>query len=402
MRARFAAVATMTILLVTPALGVAAAIIHSDSLAVATLTEDTLRTQASVTTLTRAPALPRWIVSGTPIFDVGAGPDTLHQLYKVGGAIRLADGRVVVANGATELRFYGSDERYLKTVGRAGAGPGEFRRIYLLRHGAGDSILVYDGSRLSRLTIFSSDGKVGRSVHARRWGEVIVEHDAAGGFIAGPVTVSFAQAAPNVQRTTYTVEGITPEGTVARMFTTNLTKDSYVTHQPPRIVAPMPFAAPVSVAASHDRVYIAARPAYYIAVFTHDGSPLPPIQRAGSPHSVTDDDLDAYIENHMMRLTSQHARDVTRRRIERMPRADVVPEIARLLTDEAGDLWVQDFAISERAPSTWTVYSASDRPVATVTLPSKLTVQQIGGDWLLGIQPDTNDVQHVVEYQLAK
>jgi len=49
-----------------------------------------------------------WRLSETPTVDIGeSDDDPNYQLYSVVGALRLADGRIVVANsGSSELRFF--------------------------------------------------------------------------------------------------------------------------------------------------------------------------------------------------------------------------------------------------------------------------------------------------------
>src|SRR5690606_23536502 len=86
-----------------------------------------------------------------------------HDLHRVATAVRLGDGRVLVANtGSGEVRFFGADGTLLRTVGREGEGPGEFRalsRLYVL---PGDSLLATDVS-LDRLTVFDAQGAVART-----------------------------------------------------------------------------------------------------------------------------------------------------------------------------------------------------------------------------------------------
>jgi hypothetical protein len=67
-------------------------------------------------------------IGDRPEITIGAadaGPD--YELYRVFGASRLSDGRIVLVNqGSQQLRFYDAAGRFLDAVGRAGRGPGEF------------------------------------------------------------------------------------------------------------------------------------------------------------------------------------------------------------------------------------------------------------------------------------
>ncbi len=72
-----------------------------------------------------------WTVAPTPLVDIGGVEgDPTQQLFGVGDAHRLPDGRIVVANyGSQELLFYDSDGAYLLTAGGRGGGPGEFQTM---------------------------------------------------------------------------------------------------------------------------------------------------------------------------------------------------------------------------------------------------------------------------------
>jgi hypothetical protein len=107
----------------------------------------------------REPVSNLWSADAAAQLEIGAadGPDHLI-LSGVVGAVRLSNGRIVIANGASsELRIFASDGQFVRSVGGNGEGPGEFRVIGYLGVLPGDTILVYD-SRLRRLSRFDQLG----------------------------------------------------------------------------------------------------------------------------------------------------------------------------------------------------------------------------------------------------
>jgi hypothetical protein len=91
-----------------------------------------------------------------PLARVGDDPE--EPLYDVRGIVVLPGGGFVIGEGSTNtLRFYDSDGRLTKVVGRAGEGPGEFRRLYWVRR-YGDRLYAFDSSqrRLSEYTLGGS------------------------------------------------------------------------------------------------------------------------------------------------------------------------------------------------------------------------------------------------------
>lgn len=103
-------------------------------------------------------------VDRPPMLRLGAiqGPEA-EQFYQIRGAIRLHDGRIVVADGGSnELRFFDSEGVHLMTAGGDGAGPGEFKNLRWVQQTATDTLVAWDGG-LGRISVFDPDGAPVRS-----------------------------------------------------------------------------------------------------------------------------------------------------------------------------------------------------------------------------------------------
>jgi hypothetical protein len=105
-----------------------------------------------------------WTVEDDPALDIGGvGGEAEYQFSRIAGALRMPDGRIVVADGGSqELRFFDAEGGFLRSVGGRGGAPGEYQEIVSLGQGPGDSIWVFDfGAR--RFTVLDSDGRLGRT-----------------------------------------------------------------------------------------------------------------------------------------------------------------------------------------------------------------------------------------------
>ncbi|UCC74409.1 MAG: hypothetical protein JSV86_07590 [Gemmatimonadota bacterium] len=87
-----------------------------------------------------------WVVEGEPSLEIGAQDGAPEYIFfRVAGALRLDDGRIVIADGfSNQVRFYSEAGEFLKAVGREGQGPGEYQYIRSLGRCAGDSVVAFD------------------------------------------------------------------------------------------------------------------------------------------------------------------------------------------------------------------------------------------------------------------
>src|SRR5688572_30610366 len=88
---------------------------------------------------------PEWRLSARPILQIGeVEGEPEYQLFKAVSSLRLDDGRLVVLNASSnQVRIYDQQGKFIRAIGRKGAGPSEFSipvRVY--RVGA-DTLQVF-------------------------------------------------------------------------------------------------------------------------------------------------------------------------------------------------------------------------------------------------------------------
>ncbi|HEX6644944.1 MAG TPA: 6-bladed beta-propeller [Gemmatimonadales bacterium] len=101
-----------------------------------------------------------WTVTAEPALRIGVAEGSpALELHRAGDAVRLADGRIVIANtGTSELRIFDSTGSHLRTIGRRGNGPGEYQGALALTVVGADSLVVHDGGN-GRFTILGDAGE---------------------------------------------------------------------------------------------------------------------------------------------------------------------------------------------------------------------------------------------------
>lgn len=346
--------------------------------------------------------------------DIGTadGPEA-YALAQVAGAVQLSDGRIVIANGATnELRFYDEEGGFLRSVGRSGDGPGEFRNLDYLDVLPGDTMIVYD-QRLRRTSVFDADGAFQASHHLA---------DASFPYIGGMMGrlvyaamqfVGEEEEGLGVHTSDMEVGRIDIERGLFAVFDTfPSSEESRVQYQGRSTRAFRPFGSETGVAGSADHLFVIGSSAGDICVYDGDGT-LVRIIRVESPVRAVDDAAVAgWVESWMISFPAPSA-DVEawwRHGFRETPAPTVAPVFRSLIADENGNV------CAERYPLTWTeatvfwCFTPTGHFLRTLEVPAgrvRLAPHayfdpplEIGKTHVLGVWRDSLDVEHVRLFEL--
>jgi hypothetical protein len=357
-----------------------------------------------------------WTVGAEPLFEVGVvegAPE--YQLSKVRGAVRLSDGRVVIAHGdAKELRYYNAGGQFIMSVGRAGGGPGEFQgmdEIYAYR---GDSIAVWDPDS-RRVSVFGADGGFGRVTTIQGGRSVFVYLRGVlpdGSLVAEPLRPleALLKTTDGEQRDSTTYVRYTMEGHPADTLAVradreyvNLRAQSFISQES------VLFGRDSYAAAGNGRIFVGENDAFQVDALAPDGTPVMSIRRAVELQPVTGEQLSrvlAEVEEERQKTGAQVAAAtggaVPKQGGRESPRRETVPAFDRLIVDRKGNLWTRDFLVSDQDPPRWSVFDTEGRWLGTVQTPTGLEIYEIGSDWIVGKIRDELDVEYVRVYRLNK
>lgn len=349
-----------------------------------------------------------WRVSDSPLVDIGVldgAPE--YQLFRVAGVVRLADGRMVVANSGTgELRYYSAEGEHLRTAGRAGSGPGEFQSISWIALGGADSVLVYDQG-LGRISLFSPDG-------------AFVESNTVQA-IAGDGTLRpigrFADGSYLLQRAlpgnpASLESGLHRFPSTLFRTTHNSAPDSlgtYPGHEGMVLIG----TNTVSVfrgaimrrleTVVHGETYaVGAQDAYEVELRHMSGEPATRIRWTGPDLAMTPDMIEYHEQQQLRNAPTDEVRRGLEQRLGDMKYPDMVPAYGAVVLDAPGNLWVQEFRRDAEALNSWLVFNPEGSLLGRVQLPEGLIVEEIGADYVLGRWTDELDVEHVRMFGLER
>lgn len=349
-------------------------------------------------------AIPQWTVAERPQFDSQAtAADGGVALLGAMGATLLRDGSVAVAdNAGTSVKWFAGDGRLLRSFGREGDGPGEFRLLNLIGTCGTDSLFVFDGAN-QRLTTLTLDGKL---VTTRVFSTDSSESGAPSQIACGRARAFGVLGWPR---------GAIPPGDVAYRTTVGVRIHPIDTRQVidagtaasserqrfGNSAGPRPLGKRTSIALGSDRMYVGTGDSALIRVVGLDGRDLPAIRLPFFRIPIRRPHISAYIEGLVARNT-RVAPERIRLEYARLQYPEYFPMHGALLVDSDDNLWVEEYRWPGDEVSRWSVFSKSGVAVATITLPPRFRLSEAGRHYVLGTWEDPDDVQHVRMYRISR
>lgn len=355
-----------------------------------------------------------WEVSSNPNLVIGLedGADP-YQFFRVGGATRRDDGVIIVANsGSGELRFFGSDGAHLQSVGRHGAGPGEFHQLSGMRmwRASGDRVLVDDGGN-GRINIFSAAGEYRATIRLQGAPEIPRPFFRGplgdGSWLAmGAVGGGRLQGAPGTiidMKFRYALYD--PEGGARNVVTEVQGRRRYV-HQIGGIIhfPYIPLSTDPLVAANDSLVFVLRSGAPELEVWTPFTALLhtlvrwrPQVERLIAdiwPRYKTAALEDIPNEERRRRYAAYYERD--------LPLPELLPVAEDIVVDREGTVWLRRYRLPWSRTIEWDVIASDGRWLGTVATPREVRIFEIGADYVLGRHLDSLGVERIVLHTLRK
>ena len=374
-----------------------------------------------------------YLVSEAPRIQIGSGDDDASALFGVTDAIRLRDGGVLVADGASRsLKFFDARGTYVRSLGRAGDGPGEFRGLYRVAELADGRIAALD-IILARVTLFSTDGRRDHTYRIPRGFDGTEMGVEARGLLANGSAVGFREvegagvetrygdypgsllvhSSPVIQPVLVDTSGqvspfLKPIPGTETLSQRRISRDTETIRIGGQFV-PMPFLRKLVVAARGDRIAIGPLSGYFVGTFDADGTMRTSF--GGSlPKEVPEGAREAWVDEWVGRFARRSERREWRGRYQAFlssgSASAILPAFTALAIQAGGKVWrkTYDPALEESDPSSWIVVDPSRQvgSSGTVTLPAGFRPYDIGPDYVLGVWKDVLGIEYVRMYDLIE
>ncbi len=396
-----------------------------------------------------------WQVPDTPSVEIGVvAGDPDHELFQVRGALRLADGRIVVAESGANLRYYDSAGDHLQTLERDGEGPGEARGFSSLHRYRGDSLALVTlrSSAHNGLLILDQEGRPGRNLRLFWHDRDTPQSDSTrslsrfagfqaslsdGSFVVEEGQLLYLDGSPggaipwNAPLTHMDPEGAFLD-TIAFL---QIDEFEYRPLERSKFEFYLNSAEALPARAHRQRIFWTRGERFEVDVF--EAPPVvpgisPPSPSARLTHSfrilvdptpLTESWRLEYIETIADLYLRPEARDPEKDRAEdiahfrSLPTQPDLPAVNDLRVDTQGNIWLQVFRLLSRdsqnyarrngrsvetEPDRWIVLNPQGRLLGSVLTPVGMEITDIGNDYILGWWTDEYGVQHVRLYDLEK
>ena len=311
---------------------------------------------------------------------------------------QLSNGSIAVANNSFEVRFYDARGKYIRSLGRRGNGPGEFREISNIFVGNGDSLIVLDASR-SIISVFDSRDSLRRtfplSAEARDGSSHGLQHNGALGFLRnyGALKRRETREVGVFNDSVFLISqesGEEKTDTLARMggYYTIVTANTRA--QRGGLGEPL-----LSVG---DSSIVGAFSGEFVLRAFHGVQQRPLLVRVNWPREpITEAAINSFKSLTLMRNGERVELPFDSPASEPLPLH--LPPLGGLIIDRSGRIWVKLRNYTPTLDAHYIIFSYGGRPVGRIMLPGALSLSDVGADYVLGIFTNHEGVETVRRYR---
>lgn len=371
-----------------------------------------------------------WRIGPEPSVTIGSvEADDAFQLYQVDDALKLGDGRLVVANGSShQLLVFDEAGNYLAAWGQKGEGPGDFGgarggnsygfRLFWAEPWPADSIAVCHGTYslgLELLSIFDSNGRHARRVNLARDGLHTVCRDVLpdGSILASRSPGWSGYPATGLSRPAIDFFLLDGDGSLRAELGTHPGAEEFrLDSSPFNFWMPdPPFQQSIVWGVWDGLAIVSNTDRYEIRAYDADGSLARIVRRDHRARTPTEADLEWFKADRLNGITDADLRQKMILVHDALPLPSSFPAFTPIERYELGIevdaldyLWVREYRLpgDEDDPPLWTVFDSDGIVQGFVETPPGLVIYEIGEDYILGKAFDELRVEYVQLWPLDR
>ena len=311
------------------------------------------------------------------------GPNDEVLFSYVTDAIRLSSGVMVIADQRqATLSFFSAVGRHIKTVGRSGGGPGEFRWITWVGECARDSVFVVDRTQ-RRVSVYDKRGNVARAF--------TIPFDPVS-TSCSPNGAIVSLLMPNQRLAPY--NGGEPTIYHGPLIVSNVRGDSIGGIASISLGEVRPLGRFAKVAVAGDRLALALGDSAYVELWSLKGQRQGGFRAGIEKRPVTQATREAAIDALVAEIGAPNQRAAGKRFLLGQTPVKFLPPYSDILGDQSGRFWIVESFVGD-AHTVLRGFGPTGTPLKQLRLPPALRVVQVGADFVLAVGED-DDGEHFV------
>lgn len=379
---------------------------RTDSAGIEIVTTETPATDVPVfATLDSMPDLRLGSVAGPPEEQFGSVRDL---------AVLSGGGVAVLDEQAAEVRIFGPDGAYLRTLGSEGEGPGEFQTPRSVTRLPGDTLAVYD-YRAARITRFGPDGALGRVVTLtfEGYGRPTAASLFSDGRIVAATRLSTPGGKVPPQGLSFAVDSAVLQvngddgslrDTIAVIPSLERFRDLDISPSAVSVrLYPAAFNRTGVFTAHPDGVWCGFGDRWELRLLDPADGHLKRILRApGLKRPLTDEEADRILRASLAEARDPEDLRARQRRYDLSPRPTMRPTYDRVVVDDRARIWLEEWPGADTDTRRWWVFDSDGALLGSVNVPGAFWLLAVRDHQAWGVTHDDLDVSYVVRYPLRR
>jgi hypothetical protein len=166
------------------------------------------------------------------------------------------------------------------------------------------------------------------------------------------------------------------------------------------MLARPPFGRSTVTRVQGTKFLVAANDAWEIRVHGGDGGLQMLLRVLGPATSVTDEIVTRHVESRLADVPPGPGRERSEKLTRDLATHETLPAFGDVRFGEDGRIWVSDFLVDQREPTTWTIFASDGALAGRVTMPGDWRILRFGGDYVIAVVNDEFDRESVRRYAI--
>ncbi len=349
-----------------------------------------------------------WTLGPEPLASLGGEKASATSLHGAGRIVGLSDGGFVVAHRrGSQLLWFDSDGKFVRSAGRLGRAPGGFMILGDILAMPGDSVLAVD-PEVGRVSVFGPNGEFARleRIDFREAGSPSVVAVLPDGSLLGTREFAFEDGmSAGLNRDSLPLVILRPGGGFENTATVFPTSEHWLFDFGEGLAGgALPFGGESHVAATADGFWFGSGDSPELTYHGADGHRLRILRWDSQLEQLPEERVERFKSAAMATgAGSPAALAEMRNFLQDLPFPETIPYVGGMIVDPDGALRVGPYHVwTEPAGGWWTVFDSAGRRLGMVDIPVGFEIRAIATDRIYGVWTDEEGVESVQVYALNK